>query len=429
MFETIKIRARTLSALALGSAPAFLTPVVIVQRLDVTDSSSVLLVYSISAIVAALFSNTIETTTLAILSSIYATGGSVSRRQVRFLALEGLRLSAVPVVTLFCGLLVAYWRLSSGLSLMKLCTAGLLIIPIPLILAWCAAYSGELFARRKLSIVYLSGLGRGVPPLLAAFIVPELIAVSAAYLLGESLRAIFLWRNCARGIGTESSSDTIPFGVRQMSALFISNSLGQIMPALMQAIFAWSGPTAIGQGAIALRVQAAIAQVTTGGLIMHNVSRFAAMVFNTEGGKDAVKRVLLREAIKVCLAAVIVASLGLVTVGFAFYFLRELLSPTVLGGLVWSSVLIAALPTVALTFWAGRGLIIAGIRRPLPTVIAVASLISAALGLLLLPLIDGVSALIASGVCSVITAIGYTFILLRNGPAQFASQGSSIRGG
>lgn len=422
MSGALNRRFLSISALLLGSAPSFLAPVVVVQRLPTGDASTVLLVYSISMIVSGVFSNAVETTALARLSTIYANGESITQFELRALANRSLQLMAAPIVVTFAILLVVYWKLGSGLSFINLCGAGLFLIPIPLILAWCAAYSGELYARAKLPVVYISNLARGTPTLLVAFIAPHILAVSAAYLVGEFLRALLLWRNSIRGLNRNQRSATFKLQIGQMGALLISNAIAHIMPLLMQAIFAWAGPAAISQGAIALRVQAAATQITTGGLTMHNVSRFAAIAIGAKGGRRAVRSALLSEAIKVTVGAIVVSVLGLVAVLCARILLRDILSPTVLAGLAWSLVLIAAIPTVALTFWAGRGLIVAGMHRPLPVVIAAASSLSAPLGLLMVPSIGGVSALVASAVCSVITAIGYTWILFRRGPAMLTAR-------
>ncbi|MEZ0342866.1 hypothetical protein ACAG25_23150 [Mycobacterium sp. pV006] len=273
-----------------------------------------------------------------------------------------------------------------------------------------------------MATVYISNLGRGVPPLLACFITPHITAVAAAYLVGECLRAIFLWRSCIDGLDDRSASADVGIQLRQLVALFTSNGIAQLLPTLMQAIFAWSGPTAISQGAIALRVQAAATQITTSGLTMQNVARFAAVITRAGERADAVRRALIGEAIKVFSTAVLVALFGSATIIAARFFFHDSLSAIVLAGLSWSLVLVAAIPTVALTFWAGRGLIIAGFHRPLPIVIAISSSLSALAALALLPVIHAISALVASGICSVMTALGYTYILLRAGPSKLAER-------
>jgi hypothetical protein len=86
MSGALRRRFYSILALAVGSAPSFVVPVVIVQTVPVSDASTVLLVYSISSIVASLFSSAIETTSLANLSSVYAAGKPVAPPQVRALA-------------------------------------------------------------------------------------------------------------------------------------------------------------------------------------------------------------------------------------------------------------------------------------------------------------------------------------------------------
>lgn len=408
-------RLQAVSALAIGSLPTFLLPVVVVSTMGAGESALFLLALNVAIVVAGIFYGSLESILLARFGAHHTRGKPIGTGPMLTIVRQSAFRGGIPASLIFV-LLVTTLGYFAGLA-PGIGPAVMVMLMALSSVAMCAGapYAAEVFSRGALPQVYVSGVFRGGPSLVGAVAGCDVVLLSALYLLGECCRTLFLFACSARANRNSdpvAGVDHVAFpSTKELGAQYTTFTLAQAVPLVSQFIFAAGGAASIAQGAVALRVYAAANQVVTSGITMHNIVRIPRLLIETAPPQRT--RALRREWARVAIAAAGASALIAVLLLVATTALHGKLPQEVTTGVQWSFVLLASVPLQAAATWGARALLAVGMGRFLPVLSLASALLGIGASLVLLTLLGAAAGLAGYVAMSLVAAVANVLALAR----------------
>lgn len=409
-------------ALFLGSAPSFALPFVLASSVGTQISDVFFLGVSITQILGAVLNGTYDSALMAVIGAHAAVHTAVPVRSLVRMAGRGAVLSALPTIVGYPLLAIAFTAASSGrINLADLIGECWPLVLVPIVAATASAPLAYLYARGMLVPGFMSSIFRGAPCVAIAFLGGGVVELTLAFLLGEVLRLLFLSALAGRRARrAELGADTlVPVEPPRLSSLLhqgTSTAVSQLVFLLVRGVLA-AGPTgSITVGEIALRINGAANQIVNSGIVLPKLAALPSELVHKSARE--IRGALVRSGI--ALAALsgglaVVVALGITGVLVVPGFVE---THSIRDGLLWTFVILFAIPLTAVGTLAVRALVLAHLARFL-TPIAVATLLAAALTCLVgVGLVGGVAAIAAFVAGQLVASTALYVLALRRGTVE-----------
>jgi hypothetical protein len=425
----MRLRLLSVGAISVGSIPSLILPVVLVTKLPARESDLFLLALSVSTLVGSITASSYEASMLVAVGRAIAGGNYISRCALRALLRRAIILGIALTMICYPALCEVYAAAahSKSITFEMLYVDCSPLIMVAIIMCASSVWAGFLTARRRLPSVFFSSFFRGSPNLVGVFIVHTVFTLSLVYTLGELVRYIYLEAIARRDLrhyeGHLPMSETAPALSWEMPSLrsllhqMTSMALSQATPVLTRVFLVMGPAGTVSAGEVANRIYSGGAQLSNSGVVMPMVASFPGEVLG--GDAQSAGKATRTGIIKILVNNSILSALMGLGVVISLVFVRGS-TQRLEKGLVWSLILILALPALGLNIWAGRGLVLARRTSSLPVLALISLAVSAVVALALFWVIGPVAAMLGVLVGQAVDGFTCAWLLLRVGPAIFA---------
>lgn len=407
---------RLAAAVGFGSLPGFALPIVAVAYVSPMQSDLLLLGVAIAVIVATIVSSTFEASYVAKMSRASAEREIPEARRMARTSCVGAIVSMGLSLVLFPLMAIVLNAAGTGSSDGIESLAPLLpLVVTPAIASGSAVYSAFLIVHQRLPVLYLSVALRSVPTIFVVVVTSDVLASCLAYAVGELARYVWLSSEVRRmrvlslQSGWRTSDKTLRVTAGELFHLMLSMFIGQSGPLMVRAIFV-SGPVgSVTSGEFANRIYSGASQITSSVFVMPRVGGIGVGT-NISGEVERVGFVRAQLS-KVFLSGSVVSGCCIIiaVIGRNFLSLNEYLDQ----GLLWSCVLVTAIPFLAVNSLASRVIVLCGKARNLTLISAASAVILLITGFGLVSSIGPFAGIVAAALGQVSSGLLAALVALR----------------
>jgi hypothetical protein len=355
-----------LLAVVAGSLPGLVLPFMLVDQLPKRGADDFFLIASTSLVLVNIIAATWESAVVAEAGRFFLVFDRVPSASLRRLQRHILRVAAPATFVLVPGLTGLYGLQGGGSArATTLLSHCLILLPVPILAAQAATYSGLCISRGRLAVPLLSIGFRSLLALLTAVLSPRLSTILAAYLVGEVLRVLTLRRASRDLISPDGDREgLIPPSYKGLLGQAAAMGTLQMYPVVDRLFLARSPAGAVAAYELCDKIFFALNTVLLSTVVLPTVSKWPVLIGQPVA---RVRRAIARDLSVVTVTSAVGAALVIIGLALGRGAILDIV-PGAADGLSWARIALLSLPFAALDLIVARIYILARRTASLPMI-------------------------------------------------------------